>query len=758
MEVLELMNIFKALFGIFRKGGLVASIKKGESLKGFAISALLTAVLGSALYGFAMGIGLGLETAIKDAVKVSLITLMVLIFSVPVFWISFRLLGREESMGHVNAVPLTMLATVTLILAISSPVVFLLSVLVTASSSAIYIHIIIINLALLVGIYITGMLIYYTFKEHKRLVTPAIISVSMMGVILIVGMMFFAPFLRPYATFSEGTDRLKDGLGIDVDVKAVRSLESAAEAESLTYHYLRTNENGDTIQDYQVTRVGDNYLIVVNIHSVAGEAEQHNAIVWYLDGQFYTNFKGGAVDFADPDDLASFTNASTPELIFVLGDEFDAASWRGDRRNNGYTAVATTPNLELATLIMDGDGRLSSVEIGSDEDAVHAETHVTDIVQAELTRAELETSLNTAIAKATYIGVEDRVGISLSSASAGAQLTYRYQTTYDNGDLIQDYTVTRVGNAYRIEVHLHAVPGETLREDQNIWIIDGVYYTDFKDGVVVETDPEELSSYIEGALPDTAFQLPPGFSGAVWQASQNDGLYNAVGVSQNGSQAQLKLDSASGRLSEYSINNAQSTVPAVTLVKNVSPITLDRSAIEVDLYRAIIAGQGNKSVASMDTFIREDFYFFVRYPDTWRSNSWNPIDLSIEFFQECETDQDCADLTVSVLELVEDQTLAEAAESLANSLDFQPEFRSIKASTTTINGVEVGVVEYLFDEVESGKLVSTKHIVYIFDGAFFRYHLDFNVPPADFSRVDDLFAEIARLFTYLQFEESTTTP
>ena len=96
-------------------------------------------------------------------------------------------------MGHVNAVPLTMLSTVTLILAISSPVVFLLSILVTASDSAIYIHIIIINLAILVGLYITGMLIYHTFKEHKRLVTPAIISIAMMGVILVVGMMFFSP-------------------------------------------------------------------------------------------------------------------------------------------------------------------------------------------------------------------------------------------------------------------------------------------------------------------------------------------------------------------------------------------------------------------------------------------------------------------------------------------------------------------------------------------------------------------------------------
>lgn len=747
------MNIFKALFGIFRKGGLVASIKKGESLKGFALAALLTAILGSALYGFAMGIGLGLDTAIKDAVKIGLIAIMVLVFSIPVFWISFRLMGREESMGHVNAVPLTMLATVTLILAISSPVVFLLSVLVVSGSNAIYIHIIIINMAILVGIYITGMLIYHTFTEYKRLVTPAIISMAMMGVILIVGMMFFTPFLQSSKSFSEGTDRLKDGLGIDVDVKATQSLNSAVQAESLTYHYVRTNENGDTIQDYRVTRVGDNYLIEVDMHSVAGEGEQHDAMVWYLDGQFYTNFKEGAVDFTDPEELKSYTNASTPDLIFVLGNKFESARWRGLKQNGVYTAVATTPDLELVTLVMDKDGRLSSMVISSAEDTVHAETHITNIVQAELTRAELEDSLNNAILKGTFIGVEEKVKQSLATGSASNQLTYRYQSAYDDGKLIQDYTVTRVGNTYHIEVQLHAVPGETLREDRNIWIIDGIYYTDFKDGVVNVTDPEKLSSYLEGVLPDTALQLPSEFSEAVWQASQSNGLYDAVGLSQNGSQAQLKFDATSGRLSEFSISSAQSVVPAVIRVKNVSPINLDSTAIERDLYQAIIVGQASRSIASMATFVREEYFFFVRYPDTWQSKSWNSADLEIEFNQECAADQDCADLKVSILELVEDQTLAEAAEIYANNLRLQPEFRTIKVTAITINGVEVSGVEYLFDESKSGKLVTTKHIVYIFDGAFYRYQLDFNAPPADFTRLDDLFVEMAKLFTFFQLEE-----
>lgn len=747
------MNIFKALFGIFRKGGLVASIEQGKSLKGFALSALLTAVLGSMLYGFSMGIGLGLDTAIKDAIKVGLIAVMVLIFSVPVFWISFRLLGREESMGHVNAVPLTMIATVTLILAVSSPVVFLLSILVPTTSNAIYIHIIIINLAILVGIYITGVLIYHTFEEHKRLVTPAIISISMMGVILIVGMMFFAPFLIPAKSFSEGTNRLKDGLGIDVDEKALQSLDASAQAESLTYDYVVTNENGDTIQNYKVTRIGDDYLIQVNVHTVAGEIEQHNATVWVLDGQMYTNFIDNAVGIAAPEELISYTAASTPEEIFILPSEFQLANWQGRQRTESYSAVATTANLNQATLIMDKNGRLESMVVGSAEGAVHSEKRITNIVPAELTRSELEASLNSAIKEGTFIGVYEKVKQGLSSATTAFQLAYRYQTAYINGDIIQDYSVTKVGNDYLIQIHYHAVPGENLRENRTIWIIDGIAYSDFNDGVVAEEDQSDLSSFLDGVLPASAFTLSSEFSSAVWQGSESSNLYTAVGTSQNASQTSLTMDANSGQLSEMVINNNQPGSQAVVRIKNIAPATLDRVALETSLNQATIAGFANISVAFMDVFVQVDHYFLVRYPDTWEARSWNLSAMEIEFNQDCPDDQECANLKVSVLGLVEDQELLQYAQALAENLDLQPEYRKITTGEIAIEELEGVVVEYLFDDVEDGKLVTRQHIVYIFEGEMYRYHLNFNAPTNDIRELRDLFAEIAMLFTYLQAPE-----
>ena len=84
------MNVFKSLFGIFRQGGLVSTLKEGKSLKGFILAALVFSVLGGALYGFAMGVGIGMDTALKDAIKVVLVILLGILLSTPIFWVAFR--------------------------------------------------------------------------------------------------------------------------------------------------------------------------------------------------------------------------------------------------------------------------------------------------------------------------------------------------------------------------------------------------------------------------------------------------------------------------------------------------------------------------------------------------------------------------------------------------------------------------------------------------------------------------------------------
>ena len=90
------MNVFAALFGIFRQRGLVLSLRDGRPLAGFTVTASALSVFGALLYGFAMGIGLGPETAIQDALKLGLIVVLGLLFGLPIFWLAFRLWGAKS--------------------------------------------------------------------------------------------------------------------------------------------------------------------------------------------------------------------------------------------------------------------------------------------------------------------------------------------------------------------------------------------------------------------------------------------------------------------------------------------------------------------------------------------------------------------------------------------------------------------------------------------------------------------------------------
>ncbi len=189
------MNILKSIFGIFRQKGLVTSLKEGRPMTGFVLSAILISIIGGALYGFAMGVGIGTDTAIKDAVKVALTIAICITLTIPIFWVTYRLLGRDERMSQVASVPLTLMATVAIILIVTSPIVFMLSVLVGFSPEAIYIHVVIVDVAILIGLYLAGTLIYHSFADRKQIVIPNVIGFLMMGVVLVVLMSFFSPFL-----------------------------------------------------------------------------------------------------------------------------------------------------------------------------------------------------------------------------------------------------------------------------------------------------------------------------------------------------------------------------------------------------------------------------------------------------------------------------------------------------------------------------------------------------------------------------------
>ncbi len=556
------MNIFSALFGIFRQRGLVTKLKEGQSLGWFSISAVVVAVLGGVMYGFAMGIGLGPETAARDAIKVGLIILLGLIFALPIFWLAYRLMGREERAGQVAAIPLTFLTTTSIVLAVTAPIVFILSLLAGFSPEAVYIHIVLIDLALLIGLYVAGMLIHYGFTaDRSRIVVPNVISFLMLAVILIVLMLFFAPFLALSPTFSVGTDLLKDRLGI---------------------------------------------------------------------------------------------------------------------------------------------------------------------------------------------GVADKVVNAMNSASAADRLTYRFQTTNQNGDLERDYTITRLGDDYLIEVHLHAIPGEGILIDKRIWMLDGKIYNDFAGDGVKTTGRAEMSSFIDLALPAAVFTLPDEFTAANWRGFGSGRIFNAMATTALQDQARFTLESKTLRLSGLVLGSADEGLHAETRVIEATQATLDRDGLEASLNQAIVLGSVDRSDASMQDYVQSEAFFAVRFPRNWRAAAWDQVKRKVEFVNDCGSAQGCPAMTVSVFDLAENKAAKEFAADLATSLGRQPEYREVNASTSTIRNTRVGVVDYLFDRTVKGQIQTTRHVEYIFVGGLLRYHLDFSAPADQFESSRSLFEAMAGFFNYLQ--------
>jgi len=554
------MNILAALFGIFRRRGLVNTLKEGHSLVGFALSAILFSIVGGVLYGFAMGVGLGIETAVKDAIKIGLIFTLTLLISIPIFWLAYRLLGRQERPAQVAAIPLTLAATVAIILAVTAPIVFMLSVLAGFSPEAVYIHIVIVDLALLVGIYLSGTLIYHSFSDLKRLLIPNVVGFLMMGVVLVVLMSFLGPFLTLHPTFSVGTDRLKDGLGI---------------------------------------------------------------------------------------------------------------------------------------------------------------------------------------------GVAQKVDQALAAAQAADRVVYRFQTTNDNGDLTRDYSVSRVGNDYLIEVHLHAIPGETIREQQWIWALDGNWYTDFDGGRVDRAEFASLTTILEPALPAEAFALPSDFASASWRAYGSGDRYTITGNTQTLLQTTIVLDAHTQRVSGLNLGSADTGLHAEMRISDFLPATLDRVGLEATLNQAIVVGSVDRSDASMQDYVQEETFFVVRHPRDWRAGTWNSSQRHVTLTHPCGTGDGCPTLDVRVYDLAEGKGPRQYAEDLSRSLSLQPQYREARVRTTTIGDRTVGVVEYLFDRPVLGKIETTHHIEYIYVGQISRYHLDFSVRELQFETYRDLFEEMAGLFAYL---------
>ncbi len=393
------MNILAALFGILRKKGLVEAVREGRSLRSFYLVGLPFLALAGALYGAAMGIGIGVEVAVQDAIKVALVFLLTLFLSSPIFLLSYRLLGRGEKPGQVGAVPLTLLAATAVLMVVTSPVVLMLGLLVGYTAEAVYIHVTILNLGLLMGLYLSGSLVFYSFTEERpKLLVPNVVSMVLLGLIAGVLVAFFSPFLAPSETFSVGTDRLKDALGIGVAPRVEASFLGAQEAGRLTYRYLELDAHGNVERDYTVTRAGDNYHLFIALHAVPGEGILEEKEVWILDGRYSHNF-AGPVRESSAEELAAFLTPALPQQALASPTLLPGMRFRARLAGDYFLLGRSADGQEVLARADPSTGRLLAYRWERPEPLRPAVTEVREIAAATQDRADLQDSLNRAIVR-----------------------------------------------------------------------------------------------------------------------------------------------------------------------------------------------------------------------------------------------------------------------------------------------------------------------------------------------------------------------
>lgn len=744
------MNIFAALFGIFRQKGLVATLREGKPLRPLFLVGLPFIVLAGALYGLAMGIGIDVDTAVKDAVKIALVYLLTFLLSYPIFLLSYRLLGREEKAGQVGTVPLTLLASTATLMMVTSPMVFMLSLLVGYTAESIYIHVAILNLGLLLGLYLAGSVVYFAFtSERTRLLVPNIISVVLLGVIAGVLIAFFNPLLAPSRTFSVGTDRLRDRLGMGVAPKAEAAFTAAREANLLQYQYVEMDARGIAERDYTVIRSGENYHLAITLHTV-GEDILKNKEVWVLEGRYYCNFDG-PVQEVSREDLVAILDPALPQAALTSPTEVETMRFRARLSDYYYTITGEAADGQETTVVTEAStGQLRSFRWVRPETMQPAITEVNEIAGATLDEADFRDSLNKAILRdGVAFGVAPTVRASFTSARETERLQYQYIEQDAHGNTERDYTVTRSGENYHLAITLHAVPGEAILRDKEIWILEGRYYCNFT-GTVQEVSRQELAGFLDPALPQAALTSPTEVETMTFWAQFSGGRSTITGQAPDGQEATIVTEVDTGWLLSFRWVRPETLGQPITEVNEIAAAIMDTADFQDGLNRATVLGAIDRSDATMQDYVNDEEFFAVRYPRTWRiRGTWNPSDREIAF-SSCTGTDPCPGLTVTVLDLVPDWDVENYAAELAQSLERDPVYRSATYTTTAIGEISVGLVTYLSDTTVEGEIQTTEVVVYIFVGKENRFHLRFSALEGELEDYRALFETMATRFTFLQ--------
>jgi hypothetical protein len=146
---------------------------------------------------------------IKDTIKVPLIFLLGLGISFPAFYMTCRLVGMKESMDQLAACFICFFLISSIVLAIAAPIVFFYGLSTRNTEQLYFIHIILIDVAVLLGVFVMGTALYHVADiEKSRLVLPVAMGVLFVVLAALVLALFFQPFLYASKTFCDGWVRL----------------------------------------------------------------------------------------------------------------------------------------------------------------------------------------------------------------------------------------------------------------------------------------------------------------------------------------------------------------------------------------------------------------------------------------------------------------------------------------------------------------------------------------------------------------------
>jgi hypothetical protein len=204
------VNPFKELFTLEAGQDVVARLQSGRSIRALVASACLIGVACAFLYGFSMGIAVSTTTAWRDGVKVLAVVAGTYCMTILPLILMLKVVERSVRGSAIALSSLMGWLMASAVLGITAPFCFLAGILWEEGGRIA--HIIVVDIALLVGLYVAGLNFYRSsgLTDKRKFAMPTAIGVALvlLAVFLLVG--FFSPFLEESPYFSDGTKRLME--------------------------------------------------------------------------------------------------------------------------------------------------------------------------------------------------------------------------------------------------------------------------------------------------------------------------------------------------------------------------------------------------------------------------------------------------------------------------------------------------------------------------------------------------------------------